>query len=113
MTVATTTSPLVPDERFALPAQDQQLTRAADALARGAAGRGRQRRGGDRDRLARGRVEHGKPDSGVRRGAAHRIWVVGAQKVVPDLDTALRRIETYAYPLEDVGHALPTGTPAR
>jgi hypothetical protein len=34
-------------------------------------------------------------------GAAQRIWVVGAQKVVPDLETALRRIETYAYPLED------------
>jgi hypothetical protein len=34
-------------------------------------------------------------------GAARRIWVVGAQKVVPDLSTALRRIETYAYPLED------------
>jgi hypothetical protein len=34
-------------------------------------------------------------------GAARRIWVVGAQKVVPDLPTALRRIESYAYPLED------------
>jgi hypothetical protein len=27
--------------------------------------------------------------------------VIGAQKVVPDLPTALRRIESYAYPLED------------
>ena len=35
-------------------------------------------------------------------GAAHRIWVVGARKVVSDLDTALRRIGTYAYSLEDV-----------
>jgi hypothetical protein len=34
-------------------------------------------------------------------GAARPIWVVGAQKVVPDLATAMRRIETYAYPLED------------
>jgi hypothetical protein len=34
-------------------------------------------------------------------GAARRIWVIGAQKVVPDLPTALRRIESYAYPLED------------
>ena len=35
MTVdATAASPLVPDERFALPARHQQLTRAADALAR-------------------------------------------------------------------------------
>jgi hypothetical protein len=30
------------------------------------------------------------------------IWVVGAQKVVADLDTALRRIRTYAYPKEDL-----------
>jgi hypothetical protein len=28
------------------------------------------------------------------------IWVVGAQKVVPDLSTALRRIEDYCLPLE-------------
>lgn len=34
-------------------------------------------------------------------GAARAIWVVGAQKVVPDLDAAFRRIEAYAYPLED------------
>jgi hypothetical protein len=35
-------------------------------------------------------------------GAGRVIWVVGAQKVVPDLDTALRRIQAYAYPKEDV-----------
>ncbi|WP_225839757.1 LUD domain-containing protein [Streptomyces sp. NK08204] len=35
-------------------------------------------------------------------GAAQRvIWVVGAQKVVPDLSTALRRIEDHCVPLED------------
>ena len=34
-------------------------------------------------------------------GAARVIWIVGAQKIVPDLATALRRIETYALPLED------------
>ena len=34
-------------------------------------------------------------------GAANAVWVVGAQKVVPDLDTALRRIETYSYPKEN------------
>jgi L-lactate utilization protein LutC len=33
-------------------------------------------------------------------GAARRIWVVGAQKIVPDLDAALRRIEKRALPLE-------------
>ncbi|WBO69721.1 MULTISPECIES: LUD domain-containing protein [Streptomyces] len=35
-------------------------------------------------------------------GAAQRvIWVVGAQKIVPDLSTALRRIEEHCVPLED------------
>jgi transposase len=34
-------------------------------------------------------------------GAARVIWVIGAQKIVADLDTALRRIESYALPLED------------
>jgi L-lactate utilization protein LutC len=33
-------------------------------------------------------------------GAARRIWVVGAQKVVPDLAAALRRIEDHCLPLE-------------
>ncbi|MEV4684248.1 LUD domain-containing protein [Streptomyces kurssanovii] len=33
-------------------------------------------------------------------GAARAIWVVGAQKVVPDLNTALRRVEEHALPLE-------------
>jgi hypothetical protein len=33
-------------------------------------------------------------------GARHLILVVGAQKVVPDLQTAVQRIETYALPLE-------------
>ncbi|WP_418959291.1 LUD domain-containing protein [Streptomyces tritici] len=35
-------------------------------------------------------------------GAAHAVWIVGAQKVVPDLTTALRRIEEHALPLETV-----------
>jgi hypothetical protein len=33
-------------------------------------------------------------------GAGQRIWVVGAQKVVPDLPTALRRVEEHCLPLE-------------
>ena len=33
-------------------------------------------------------------------GGARAIWIVGAQKVVPDLDTALRRLEEHALPLE-------------
>ncbi|MDG4860023.1 LUD domain-containing protein [Streptomyces sp. T-3] len=35
-------------------------------------------------------------------GAARAIWVVGAQKVVPDLSTALRRVEDHCLPLESV-----------
>jgi hypothetical protein len=34
-------------------------------------------------------------------GAAGRIWIVGAQKVVPDLGTALRRVEDHCLPLEN------------
>jgi L-lactate utilization protein LutC len=34
-------------------------------------------------------------------GASRVIWVVGAQKVVPDLDVAFERIERHSYPLED------------
>jgi LUD domain len=34
-------------------------------------------------------------------GAERAIWVVGAQKVVPDLESALRRIRSYSLPLED------------
>jgi hypothetical protein len=34
-------------------------------------------------------------------GAGQVIVLVGAQKIVPDLESALRRIETYALPLED------------
>ena len=34
-------------------------------------------------------------------GAGHVILVIGTQKIVPDLDTALRRIYEYCFPLED------------
>jgi hypothetical protein len=37
---------------------------------------------------------------GYAGGAAQAIWVVGAQKVVPDLGTAMRRIDEYVLPLE-------------
>lgn len=33
-------------------------------------------------------------------GAGRAIWIVGAQKVVPDLSTALRRVEEHCLPLE-------------
>lgn len=35
-------------------------------------------------------------------GAGKVIWVVGAQKLVKDLDEAMRRLEEYTIPLEDV-----------
>jgi len=37
---------------------------------------------------------------GYAGGAARAIWIVGAQKVVPDLGSALRRVEDHALPLE-------------
>ncbi|WP_210604182.1 LUD domain-containing protein [Brevibacterium oceani] len=34
-------------------------------------------------------------------GGAPAIWIIGAQKIVPDMSTALRRLEEYALPRED------------
>lgn len=45
-------------------------------------------------------------------GAAHAIWIVGAQKVVPDLPTALRRVEEHALPLENVRAQAVYGSPS-
>ena len=45
-------------------------------------------------------------------GAAHAVWVVGAQKVVPDLSTALRRVEEYALPLENARAQAVYGMPS-
>jgi L-lactate utilization protein LutC len=39
--------------------------------------------------------------SGYVAGAAHVVWVVGAQKIVRNLDEAMKRIREYTYPLED------------
>ena len=33
-------------------------------------------------------------------GASHVIWVVGAQKIVSDMEEGLRRVWEYSYPLE-------------
>lgn len=40
------------------------------------------------------------------------IWVVGAQKVVPDLSTALRRVEEHCLPLEDERAKKAYGVPS-
>jgi len=45
-------------------------------------------------------------------GAARAIWIVGAQKVVPDLSTALRRVEEHALPLENVRAQAVYGKPS-
>jgi hypothetical protein len=37
---------------------------------------------------------------GYAGGSLRAIWVVGAQKVVPDLSTALRRVDEHCLPLE-------------
>ncbi|HTW01633.1 MAG TPA: LUD domain-containing protein [Streptosporangiaceae bacterium] len=45
-------------------------------------------------------------------GAARAVWVVGAQKVVPDLSTALRRVEEHALPLESARAQAVYGMPS-
>ena len=45
-------------------------------------------------------------------GAARRIWIVGAQKVVPDLSTALRRVEDHCLPLESARTQVAHGWPS-
>ena len=45
-------------------------------------------------------------------GAAHVILVVGGQKVVPDLETGLRRIQEHCYPLENERALRAYGVPS-
>jgi hypothetical protein len=45
-------------------------------------------------------------------GADRVIWVVGAQKVVRDLDAAFERIERHSYPLEDARAREAYGQPS-
>jgi acyl-CoA hydrolase len=40
------------------------------------------------------------------------VWVVGSQKIVPDLDTAMRRLQYYAYPKEDARVRQKYGMPS-
>jgi len=39
--------------------------------------------------------------AGYAASAAHVVWVVGIQKIVPDLEEAVKRVEEYCLPLED------------
>ena len=45
-------------------------------------------------------------------GAARRIWVTGAQKMVPDLPAALRRVEAHCLPLESARAQQAYGQPS-
>ena len=45
-------------------------------------------------------------------GAARAIWIVGAQKVVADLSTALRRVEDHCLPLESARAQVAYGWPS-
>ena len=45
-------------------------------------------------------------------GAGQVILVIGAQKIVRDVATGMRRIYEYCYPLEDARARGPTGCPA-
>jgi hypothetical protein len=49
---------------------------------------------------------------GYAGAAARAIWVVGAQKVVPDLSAALRRLEEHALPLENTRALQAYGVPS-
>ncbi|MFJ6569375.1 LUD domain-containing protein [Streptomyces sp. NPDC091292] len=45
-------------------------------------------------------------------GAGHAIWIIGAQKVVPDLRAALRRVEEHSLPLENKRSLAAYGQPS-
>jgi hypothetical protein len=49
---------------------------------------------------------------GYAGGADRAIWIVGAQKVVPDLSTALRRVEDHCLPLESARAQAAYGQPS-
>jgi hypothetical protein len=49
---------------------------------------------------------------GYAGGAARAIWIVGAQKVVPDLLSALRRVEDHCLPLETARAQAVYGQPS-
>lgn len=49
---------------------------------------------------------------GYAGGAARAVWIVGAQKVVPDLDAALRRVQEHCLPLENARTQKAHGWPS-
>jgi hypothetical protein len=49
---------------------------------------------------------------GYAGGAMRAIWIVGAQKIVPDLSAALRRVEDHCLPLESARAQVVYGGPS-
>ena len=49
---------------------------------------------------------------GYAGGAARVIWIVGAQKIVPDLESALRRVQEHCLPLESARTQAAYGSPS-
>ena len=49
---------------------------------------------------------------GYAGGGGRAIWIVGAQKVVPDLSAALRRVEDHCLPLESARAQVAYGQPS-
>ena len=45
-------------------------------------------------------------------GAARVIWIAGAQKIVPDLESALRRVQEHCLPLESARTQAAYGSPS-
>jgi len=45
-------------------------------------------------------------------GAGHVVLVIGAQKIVPDINAGLRRIHEYCFPLEDLRARQAYGVPS-
>ena len=45
-------------------------------------------------------------------GAGHVVFIIGAQKIVPDLNSGLRRIYEYCFPLEDLRARQAYGVPS-
>ena len=49
---------------------------------------------------------------GAFSAAGKTIWVIGAQKIVADLESAMRRIYDYCYPREDARARKAYGNPS-
>jgi len=86
---------LTPNPEFALPADAATIERVAEAL-----------RGKGYDV----HVAHDREDAKRRiLGLVKVICAIGSQKLVPDLETAFRRIREYSYQLEDTRILEATG----